>query len=94
MHCSWAGGRISEAARFIVRALEMAPANARLLAILPDVLRSGSFQHRWRERVSDLASVESVERYGSEGHNLFFGDGGSRIWGPMVERYLAERGVR
>jgi hypothetical protein len=64
MHCSWAGGRISEAALFIVRALEMAPANAQLLAILPDVLRSGSFQHRWRERVSDLAAVESVERHG------------------------------
>jgi hypothetical protein len=30
----------------------------------------------------------------TEGHNLFFGDGGSRIWGPMVERHLAERGVR
>jgi dienelactone hydrolase len=41
-----------------------------------------------------IARFESVERYGSEGHNLFFGDGGSRIWGPMVERHLAERGVR
>lgn len=62
--CTWAGGRISEAALFIMRALRMASAKARLLAILPDVLRSGSFQHHWRERVSDLASVESVERHG------------------------------
>ncbi len=62
--CTWTGGRISEAALFIVRALEMAPANVQLLAILPDVLRSGSFQHRWRERVSDLAVVESIECHG------------------------------
>jgi len=62
--CTWAGGRISAAALFVMRALEMAPANARLFAILPDVLRSGSFQHHWRERVSDLATVESVERHG------------------------------
>ena len=62
--CTWAGGRVSEAALFIVRALEQVPAKTRLLAILPDVLRAGSFQHHWRERVSDLAEVSSVERYG------------------------------
>lgn len=62
--CTWAGGRISEAALFIVRALEQAKPGARLLAILPDVLRSGSFQHHWRQRVSDLAEIHAVERYG------------------------------
>lgn len=62
--CTWSGGRISEAALFVMRALELAPASARLFAILPDVLRSGSFQHHWRERVSDLATVESVTRHG------------------------------
>ncbi len=62
--CAWAGGRISEAALFVVRALEQASADTRLLAILPDVLRSGSFQHHWRERVSDLAQVQAVEPYG------------------------------
>lgn len=62
--CTWSGGRISEAALFIMRALEMAPAGARLFAILPDVLRSGSFQHQWREQVSDLAQIDSVVRHG------------------------------
>ena len=62
--CTWAGGRVSEAALFIVRALELAKPSAQLLAILPDVLRSGTFQHHWRQRVSDLAAVTSVERYG------------------------------
>lgn len=31
--------------------------------------------------------------FGRDGHALFFGVGGSGTWGPMVERYLAERGV-
>jgi len=64
VQCAWASGRISEAALLVVRALEMASAKTKLLAILPDVLRSGSFQHRWRECVSDLATVESIERHG------------------------------
>lgn len=62
--CDWAGGRVSDAALFVVRALEQAETGTRLLAILPDVLRSGSFQHHWRERVSDLAKVNAVKRYG------------------------------
>jgi hypothetical protein len=62
--CTWAGGRVSAAAVFVVRALEQTSTKTRLLAILPDVLRSGSFQHLWREKVSDLAEIDSVERYG------------------------------
>jgi len=62
--CKWAGGRVSEAALFVVSALEQVTAKTRLLAILPDVLCSGSFQHHWRERVSDLGEIASVERYG------------------------------
>jgi hypothetical protein len=27
--------------------------------------------------------------FGSDGHNLFYGHGGSKIWGPLVEAYLA-----
>jgi len=29
--------------------------------------------------------------FGGDGHRLFFGDGGSAIWGPLFERYLADR---
>jgi pimeloyl-ACP methyl ester carboxylesterase len=29
-------------------------------------------------------------RFDDEGHHLFFGAGGSAIWGPLVERYFAE----
>jgi len=31
--------------------------------------------------------------FDADGHRLFFGRGGSAIWGPMVERYLASRGA-
>jgi dienelactone hydrolase len=31
--------------------------------------------------------------FGAEGHQLFYGRGGSAIWGPMMERYLASRGA-
>jgi hypothetical protein len=62
--CRWAGGRITEAARFVVTALERAAPGVELLAILPDVLRSGSFTERWRSRVSELAEVHLAEPYG------------------------------
>jgi dienelactone hydrolase len=29
--------------------------------------------------------------YGEDGHRLFFGRGGSTIWGPLVERYLSQQ---
>ncbi len=50
--------------------------------------------HAAFEKAGGIARFEAVESYGTEGHNLFFGSGGSRIWGLMVERHLAERGVR
>jgi dienelactone hydrolase len=31
--------------------------------------------------------------FGTDGHRLFFGAGGSAVWGPVVERYLAARGI-
>ena len=62
--CKWAGGRITEAAIFVVTALERVMPGTEILAILPDVLRSGSFSQRWRNRVSELAEVHLIEPYG------------------------------
>jgi dienelactone hydrolase len=39
------------------------------------------------------AEFEQPGNFGDDGHHLFFGAGGSRIWGPVVERYLAEREI-
>jgi hypothetical protein len=29
--------------------------------------------------------------FGTDGHRLFLGRGGSAIWGPLMDRYLASR---
>jgi dienelactone hydrolase len=35
------------------------------------------------------AEFHAVGPYGSDGHRLFFGAGGSAVWGPIVAAYLA-----
>lgn len=62
--CKWAGGRITEAAAFVVAALERAKPGTEMLAILPEVLRSGSFSEQWRKRVSQLSEIQLVQPYG------------------------------
>ncbi len=62
--CRWAGGRITQAAEFVITALERSKPGTEMLAILPDVLRSGSFSERWRKCVDELAEVKLVEPYG------------------------------
>jgi pimeloyl-ACP methyl ester carboxylesterase len=34
------------------------------------------------------AEFDQLGPYGQDGHRLFFGKGGSEIWGPLVEHYL------
>lgn len=62
--CKWASGRITEAASFMVNILENAKPSCEVLAILPDVLRSGSFSEHWRAAMTALAEVHLVEPYG------------------------------
>jgi dienelactone hydrolase len=38
-----------------------------------------------------IAEFAQPGPYGTDGHRLFFGPGGSAVWGPLVERYLAQR---
>jgi hypothetical protein len=62
--CEWASGRITEAASFMMNVINKAKKNAEILAILPDVLRSGTFSSHWRTAVSILAEIRKVETYG------------------------------
>jgi len=39
------------------------------------------------------AEFHPVGEFGDEGHSLWSGEGGSEIWGPLVEAYLKKRGV-
>jgi hypothetical protein len=62
--CSWTRGRITESAIFVITALERIKPNTQILAILPDVLRSGSFSNQWRKKISELAEIITIENYG------------------------------
>lgn len=37
------------------------------------------------------AELYQLPAFGDDGHRLFVGSGGSAIWGPLIERYLASR---
>jgi hypothetical protein len=37
------------------------------------------------------ANLQQPGPFADDGHHLFFGPGGSTVWGPLVEQYLAER---
>jgi dienelactone hydrolase len=39
------------------------------------------------------ADLEQLGPFADDGHHLFFATGGSAVWGPLVERYLAAQGV-
>lgn len=39
------------------------------------------------------ADFQALPAFGTDGHQLFFGRGGSAVWGPLMERYLRERGA-
>lgn len=57
----WASGKTNAAAIFVMRALELMPEGAVLLAVLPDVLRSGTRYERWRREVHSRSEISSVE---------------------------------
>ena len=63
--CAWGSGKISQAALFLDRCLTDATPGARIVAILPDVLRTGSLYSRWRSAVEARATIESVDVVGA-----------------------------
>lgn len=60
----WAKGRVNAAAWFTLKAMKAMPAGSRLLAVLPDVLRSGSRYERWRTEISALGEIRDVRMLG------------------------------
>ncbi|MBL6851742.1 MAG: prolyl oligopeptidase family serine peptidase [Alphaproteobacteria bacterium] len=44
-------------------------------------------------RAGGKAEFHPVAAFDDEGHSLWAGEGGSEIWGPLVEAYLKKRGV-
>ncbi|MBI5384999.1 MAG: hypothetical protein HZA90_09975 [Verrucomicrobia bacterium] len=62
--CSWASGKVSLAAVLFEACLKQAAPSSRIVAILPDVLRTGSRYGHWRELVEQKLQVVRVEPYG------------------------------
>lgn len=62
--CTWARGKASEAAVFMDTMCRQAEPGTRILAILPDSLRSGSNYSKWRQQIIRHSEVESVELFG------------------------------
>lgn len=60
----WASGKVNAAAIFVTAALSKMQPGAILLALLPDVLRSGTRYSRWRDEVESLGRVTDLQIHG------------------------------
>ncbi len=60
----WIGGGVNSAAVFVDQCIKNAKSGTRLIAILPDVLRSGSRYELWRKEFNLNAFVNDIELYG------------------------------
>jgi hypothetical protein len=57
--CMWGSGRVQTAALFLDKLFRLAHKDLRIVAILPDVLRSGTRYKKWRSMIS--SSCSSIE---------------------------------
>lgn len=67
--CEWATGTVQKAGLFFERIMRSTSQGQQVIAILPDVLRSGTRYNKWRKTVSSLASsmiVETTGRFDNE----------------------------
>ncbi len=60
----WAAGNVTSAAIFVQEALRLSKPGTRIIAILPEVLRTGSRYAKWRARVSEQCLIKSVDTCG------------------------------
>jgi len=62
--CLWATGKVQAAGCFLENLLHIAPKDQHIVAILPDVLRSGTRYRKWRSLVSEMCSSLGIEMAG------------------------------
>lgn len=60
----WGRGTVNAASVFVDQALRAMENGATLLAVLPDVLRSGARYANWRRHVESIARIQRVESLG------------------------------
>jgi len=63
-NCNWANGKLQIAAWFHEQLLLKTAAGVHTVAILPDVLRSGTRYHNWRKLTASLCSAMDIESVG------------------------------
>jgi hypothetical protein len=63
--CGWASGKVSAAAVFVAECLTRASRGTHVVAILPDVLRTGSRYRKWRDLVVSSSKIRRVEVVGA-----------------------------
>lgn len=62
--CEWATGTVSHAALLVDQCSREVAKGTRLLALLPDVLRTGSRYERWRRHLCELNNVREIRPLG------------------------------
>jgi len=62
--CTWGNRKLSAAALFIDACISNASPGAEIAAILPDVLRSGSYYDKWRQRIGSLSARTEITTCG------------------------------
>jgi hypothetical protein len=62
--CSWATGNVQLAGLFLASVVSNGKEGQEIVAVLPDVLRSGTRYARWREFISKQAVIKKVFVYG------------------------------
>lgn len=62
--CIWAQGKVNAAAVFMQHAVKHAKPSTQILAILPEVLRTGTRYKKWQKEITRMADVERVESVG------------------------------
>jgi hypothetical protein len=64
LDCTWGNRKISAAAFFMDTCLSNAATGAKISAILPDVLRSGSYYEKWRQHIESLSGQMEITTHG------------------------------
>ncbi len=61
---TWSTGKTSYAAYFLDIVLKKSVPNTIIAAILPDVLRSGTRYHNWRDEIQNAMSINNIDIFG------------------------------
>jgi len=62
--CQWAQGSVNSAAVFMEYCIKHSKVGTRLIAILPEVLRSGSRYNKWRKFVESKCHINKIDMFG------------------------------